>query len=104
MKIGFIGLGIMGKPMVKNLIKGGYTDVLAKDNLLCVLVDNSENDRVYPQKADFTFYGGLYREVELIITEENHFELVKDGSNGITITPIVKGGFFTFVIEIFMII
>ena len=28
MKIGFIGLGIMGKPMVKNLIKGGYTDVL----------------------------------------------------------------------------
>ena len=28
MKIGFIGLGIMGKPMVKNIIKGGYTDVL----------------------------------------------------------------------------
>lgn len=28
MKIGFIGLGIMGRPMVKNLIKGGYTDVL----------------------------------------------------------------------------
>ncbi len=24
MKIGFIGLGIMGKPMVRNLIKGGY--------------------------------------------------------------------------------
>lgn len=28
MKIGFIGLGIMGKPMVRNLIKGGYTDIL----------------------------------------------------------------------------
>jgi len=28
MKIGFVGLGIMGKPMVKNLIKGGYSDVL----------------------------------------------------------------------------
>ncbi len=28
MKIGFIGLGIMGKPMVKNIIKGGYADVL----------------------------------------------------------------------------
>jgi len=25
MKIGFIGLGIMGKPMVKNLLKGGYS-------------------------------------------------------------------------------
>ena len=24
MKIGFIGLGIMGKPMAKNLIKAGY--------------------------------------------------------------------------------
>ena len=24
MKIGFIGLGIMGKPMAKNLLKAGY--------------------------------------------------------------------------------
>ncbi len=31
MKIGFIGLGIMGKPMVKNLMKGGYTDVLVNN-------------------------------------------------------------------------
>ena len=28
MKIGFIGLGIMGKPMVRNIMKAGYTDVL----------------------------------------------------------------------------
>ena len=28
MKIGFIGLGIMGKPMAKNLLKAGYTDLL----------------------------------------------------------------------------
>lgn len=28
MKIGFIGLGIMGKPMVHNLLKAGYTDLL----------------------------------------------------------------------------
>ena len=31
MKIGFIGLGIMGKPMAKNLMKGGYTDVVVND-------------------------------------------------------------------------
>ncbi len=31
MKIGFIGLGIMGKPMVKNLLKNGYTDLLVYD-------------------------------------------------------------------------
>lgn len=28
MKIGFIGLGIMGKPMVHNILKAGYEDVL----------------------------------------------------------------------------
>ena len=46
--------------------EGGYstfrvdiTDALQGENLLCVAVDNSNNDRVYPQKADFTFYGGL---------------------------------------------
>ncbi len=31
MKIGFIGLGIMGKPMSKNLFKGGYTDLYVND-------------------------------------------------------------------------
>lgn len=31
MRIGFIGLGIMGKPMVRNLLKGGYTDLLVSD-------------------------------------------------------------------------
>ena len=31
MKIGFIGLGIMGKPMAKNLLKAGYTDLLVNN-------------------------------------------------------------------------
>ena len=31
MKIGLIGLGIMGKPMAKNILKGGYTDLLVSD-------------------------------------------------------------------------
>ena len=31
MKIGLIGLGIMGKPMAKNLLKAGYTDLLVSD-------------------------------------------------------------------------
>ena len=52
---------------------GGYstwrvdvTGALKNDNLLAILVDNAPNDRVYPQVADFTFYGGLYRNVNLI--------------------------------------
>ena len=77
--------------------EGGYstfrvdiTGVLREQNLLCVAVDNSENDRVYPQKADFTFYGGLYRDVNLILVPEIHFELVKDGTPGIKVTPVVS--------------
>lgn len=31
MKIGLIGLGIMGKPMAKNILKAGYTDLLVSD-------------------------------------------------------------------------
>ena len=31
MKMGFIGLGIMGKPMAKNLLKAGYTDLLVNN-------------------------------------------------------------------------
>ena len=40
--------------------RADVTDVLLEENLLCVEVDNSVNDEVYPQKADFTFYGGIY--------------------------------------------
>lgn len=76
--------------------EGGYstfradlTPYLQQENLLEVQVDNSENDRVYPQKADFTFYGGLYRGVSLIVVPKEHFELVKDGTPGIKVTPVV---------------
>ncbi len=76
--------------------EGGYsafrvdiTKYLQSDNLLSVAVDNSDNNRVYPQKADFTFYGGLVRDVNLIVLPENHFELVKDAMPGIKVTPIV---------------
>ncbi len=76
--------------------EGGYsafrvdiTDLLEDENTLTVKVDNSVNNTVYPQKADFTFYGGLYRGVNLYIADESHFELIKDGSDGIKVTPVV---------------
>ena len=58
-------------------------------NVLAISVNNEDNDIVYPQKADFTFYGGLYRAVCLISVPEEHFELLKDGTPGIKVTPIV---------------
>ena len=75
---------------------GGYsafrtdlTDVRGGKNILAVSVSNMDNTTVYPQKADFTFYGGLYREVRLISVPKEHFELIKDGTPGIKVTPAV---------------
>lgn len=57
---------------------GGYstwrvnlTDSLEENNFLVIAVDNSENQAVYPQMADFTFYGGIYRDVNLIAQNYN---------------------------------
>ncbi len=72
---------------------GGYstfrwevTDFLQAENLLTVHVDNSRNDRVYPQKADFTFYGGIYRDVNLIVVHKCHFDMDHFGGPGIKVT------------------
>ena len=77
---------------------GGYstfraniTELLRDENELTVEVDNSKNDRVYPQKADFTFYGGIYRDVSLMVVSKNHFTLDYFGGSGIRITPTVQG-------------
>lgn len=77
--------------------EGGYstfrvnlTDKLQEENVLAVALNNADNNYVYPQKADFTFYGGLYRMVNLIVVPESHFELDYAGGNGIAVTPTVE--------------
>jgi len=67
------------------------TDYLQEENLVKVEVDNSVNDRVYPQKADFTFYGGIYRDVEWLIVNQEHFDLDYYGGNGLQYTTEVNG-------------
>ena len=94
-----------GKSITKH--DGGYSTfrVQVKDikdsNLLVVAVDNSANDRVYPQNADFTFYGGIYRDVSLIGVNENHFDLDYYGSPAIMVTPEIKGADAEIEIETF---
>jgi beta-galactosidase len=72
--------------------KGGYstfrfdmTDVVKHGavNVIAVKVDNRVVDDVYPQKADFTFYGGIYRNVKVVITNPVHFDLMDHGSQGV---------------------
>ncbi|NLF20130.1 MAG: glycoside hydrolase family 2 protein, partial [Clostridiaceae bacterium] len=77
--------------------EGGYstfrvniTDQLRDENRLVVAVENSDSNTVYPQRADFTFYGGLYRSVNLILVPESHFELDYCGTPGIKVTPAVN--------------
>ena len=83
-----------GKHLARH--EGGYsafrvelTAGRSQKNILVISVSNEDNDRVYPQKADFTFYGGLYREVRLISVPQKHFELLKDGTPGLKVTPAV---------------
>ena len=48
-----------------------------------IAVDNGENDVVYPQMADFTFYGGLYRDVNILAVDDSHFDLDYFGGTGL---------------------
>ena len=71
-------------------------------NTLEVVVDNSANDRVYPQKADFTFYGGIYRDVNLIIVPETHIALDLWGGPGVKVTPRLTKGHADILTEVWL--
>jgi len=88
---------------------GGYstwrvniTEALEDSNMLVVAVENGINDRVYPQMADFTFYGGLYRDVNIIAVPESHFDLDYYGGPGIKVTPEVKGSDADVEVEVYL--
>ena len=77
---------------------GGYstwrveiTHTLREENCLSILVNNEANETVYPQTADFTFYGGIYRDVNIIAVPDTHFKLADWGTPGIHVTPIMNG-------------
>ena len=80
--------------------EGGYSTfrvditklLTSPKNFLEVTVDNSESKTTYPGFADFTFYGGLYRGVNLIYdVPETHFSLTDYGSKGVYVTPKMNG-------------
>ena len=77
---------------------GGYstwrvnlTDSIDEECEVAIVVDNAPNETVYPQMADFTFYGGLYRNVNLIAVNNTHFDLDYYGGPGIKVTPSASG-------------
>ncbi len=79
---------------------GGYSTfrvalpaLCAGKNLLAVRVSNEKNRTVYPQKADFTFYGGLYRDVYLLTVPAAHFVLDRHGSSALRVTAALNDDF-----------
>ncbi len=70
--------------------------------LIAILVDNAPSDKVYPQVADFTFYGGIYRDVNIICVKESHFDLDYYGGPGIKVTPTMDGPDARTIVEVFV--
>ena len=78
--------------------KGGFSTfrydltpaMQAEGNVLTVVVSNAVSD-IYPQTADFTFYGGLYRDVNFIEVAPAHFDLMKHGTDAVFVTPHCSG-------------
>ena len=87
---------VNGKAMAHH--DGGYstwriniTSEITEETFIVIAVDNTSNQTVYPQVADFTFYGGLYRDVNIIAVSDSHFDLDYFGGKGFAITPVMNG-------------
>jgi beta-galactosidase len=57
------------------------------DNLIAVKVNNAVNTNVPPLSADFTFFGGLYRDVHLLVTAPVQISPLDFGSPGVYLMP-----------------
>ena len=76
---------------------GGYsafildvTGLIREHNEIEITVDNARRD-ITPLWADFTFWGGIYRDVWLITTPEQHFNMANYGSTGVFVsTPVAN--------------
>ena len=74
--------------------KGGYTAfvfdispyIRQGANSFRIKVDNSHNEGIPPQGADFTFFGGIYRDVSLVFVPENHISIEHYASSGVYVT------------------
>ena len=89
---------------------GGYSrfrvkipaDKIQDNNILAVAADNTPNQEVYPQVADFTFYGGIYRSVKIVSVPSAHFDLEYYGAPGVMVTPVVNGNNADVTVETFV--
>ena len=55
-------------------------------NQFRIKVDNSHNESIPPMSADFTFFGGIYRDVSLVFVPESHISVSHYASSGVYVT------------------
>lgn len=88
-----VELFINGKSVGKHV--GGYTRFsfeitsylrFGEKNIFAIKVNNSYNENIPPLSADFTFFGGIYRDVYLIYTGKQHLSTTHYASSGVYIT------------------
>lgn len=53
------------------------------DNVIAVKVSNANAGDVPPLDADFTFFGGLYRDVHVLVTDTVHLDVLDYASSGV---------------------
>ncbi len=58
-----------------------------EDNVIAISVDNSLNNDIAPLSADYTFFGGIYRPLRLVVTDTLHVTLMDYGSCGLYLSP-----------------
>ena len=72
-----------------SIFRADVTDLCHEgENELTIEVSNEDTPSMYPSSADFTFYGGLYRGVNLISVPDAHFDLDYYGGPGMMVTPV----------------
>ena len=87
-----------------SIFRADVTDLChAGENELTIEVSNEDTPSMYPSSADFTFYGGLYRGVNLISVPNAHFDLDYYGGPGMMVTPVpTEDGGASFTIKSFV--
>ena len=87
-----------------SIFRADVTDLCHEgENELTIEVSNEDTPSMYPSSADFTFYGGLYRGVNLISVPNAHFDLDYYGGPGMMVTPVpTEDGGANFTIKSFV--
>jgi|GEM_PF-867158 beta-galactosidase len=62
-----------------------------RNHVITMLTDSTERGKCCPVNPHFAVFGGIYRDVSLIVSGKSHFALTEDGSKGVFISTKMAG-------------